>query len=364
MRFSYFSLALLTFCTAFSSGLFAQSLYDDTRLQAVVEQQRSVLVRVKAVVDLPAEAMPQADSSTGVDIAATLPAEASAPAETAPTSAASKTPDTFLRLGTGFFVSADGLIITNASVVDGARRVWYEVDSVPYLAEVRGIDIPTNIALLQAKTMPKRIASVNLADSVTLPPMGSLLVRLSLPLDFGATPTLGLVQGSDASFGARGFPTRYMRVSFTTAPGEAGSPVFDLQGRFVGSSVAVLPELNAAYVLPARALAWVKEGLVAGGHVYSYFGFTVDEEHTPEGVRLVVKTVDDKGPATALKVGDVIYEAARKSATTLGDLRDAAFYTKPGQYLDLKLRRGKEELAVSIQALGKNAAPAPAAATK
>jgi len=124
----------------------------------------------------------------------------------------------------------------------------------------------------------------------------------------------------------------------------------------VGVTVAVIPELGATYVLPARALSWVRETMTPNGRNYGYFGFNVDEEHTAaDGVRLVVKTVDEKGPAAAsgLRVGDNIIQASRKMATTIADIRDAAFYTKPGQYLDLKIRRGNVETSISVQAVDK-----------
>jgi len=328
--------------------LLADSLFDEGRLQGLLKAQSGVLVRVKSIVEDKPIVLEETGRPQNVS--------ASAKNETAGKSDDKKDPKTFLRLGTGFFISTDGLILTNASVADQAKRIWYEVDGVPYLAEVKGIDIPTNLALLQAKTMPKKFSTVNLTDSVILPQTGSFLVRLSLPMDFPATPSLGIVQGADTQFGLKAFPTRYLRAQFNTGPGEAGAPVFDLQGKFVGITVAVLPELQATYILPSRAVNWVCSNITPQGRVYSYLGFNVDEEHSAdEGAKLIVKTVDPKGPAVAanLKEGDQIEMAGGKEACVLGDLRDAAFYTKPGQYLDLKIKRGTEEINTSVQAVEK-----------
>jgi serine protease Do len=329
----------------------ADSLFDEGRLQAIVEHQSGVLVRVKAAVE--ERAAPAADDAS---VKANDKNISKNEIKDEKKSEPKSEPKTFLRLGTGFFVSSDGQIITNASIVDNAKRLWYEVDGMPYLAELKGIDAPTNIAILQAKTMPATIPTVNLADNVTLPQTGSLLVRLSLPMDFPATPSVGIMQGADTQFGLRAFPTRYLRVQMNTGPGEAGAPVFDLQGRFVGITVAVLPELEATYVLPARALSWVRETMKPEGRVYSYFGFNVDEDHSlSDGTRLVVKNIDEKGPAAKadLRVGDVVTEAAHRGAFSISDLRDAAFYTKPGEYLDMKVRRDNRTIAVAVQAVEK-----------
>jgi serine protease Do len=325
----------------------ADTLFDEGRLQGLLQTQKGVLVRVKSI----AEDKPIVLEETGRPQNVSLGAK-----EVSAKDEGKKEPKTFLRLGTGFFVSSDGLILTNASVVDQAKRVWYEVDGIAYLAEVKGVDVPTNLALLQAKTMPKKFSTVNLTDSVTLPQAGSFLVRLSLPMDFPSTPTVGMVQGADTQFGMKAFPTRYLRVQLNTGPGEAGAPVFDLWGKFVGVTVAVLPELQATYVLPGRAVDWVCSNMTPKGRQYGYFGFNVEEDHSVEdSTRLIVKTVDPKGPAIAanIKEGDIIEMAGGKEAATLGDLRDAAFYTKPGQYLDLKIKRGNEEMNVSVQAIEK-----------
>jgi S1-C subfamily serine protease len=296
------------------------------RLGEIVATHTSALLRIKASADAPA--------------------------------ADGQTPQTILRVGTGFFVSSQGLIITNASLVHEAKRLWYEADGVPYLAELKGVDASTNVALLEAKTLPRQFSSISLSDTVSLPAVGSTLLRLSIPMEFGVTPTTGIVQGADSQFSSRPFPTRYLRVQLTTGPGEAGSPIFDLQGRFVGMTVAALPEMGATYVLPARALAWVRDGLLSasGGALYGYFGFNAQEERSAaDGLRLIVKNVENPGPAATagLKVGDVITQAARKPVSGIGDLRDAAFYTRPGQYLDLQVQRGSQSLPLAIQASAK-----------
>jgi S1-C subfamily serine protease len=318
-------------------------------LQAIIERQSSVMVRVKASVEVPAEDEAKTDQNGQAQ------KDSKNSKDSKESKEAKKEPEVVLRLGTGFFVSGDGQIITNASIVDHAKRLWYEVDGVPYLAEVKAVDIPTNIALLQAKTLPKNFSTVNLADTVTMPLPGAMLLRLSLPLEFPVTPTIGLVQGADTQFGMRALPTRYLRVQMSTGPGEAGSPVFDMQGRFVGVNVAALPELGSGYVLPARAVSWIRENLAAGGQNYGYFGFRVEEEHSSvTGTRLKVQSVDEKGPAAEnLRVGDVVVEAGRKLALSLSDLRDAVFYVKPGQYLDLKVKRGDKEINVAVQAVEK-----------
>jgi serine protease Do len=328
---------------------------DSDRLQSVVSAQSGVLLRIKSVTDVPASAVqPSSTTSSG----ATSDAEAKPEGRVeASTSSVPDKPVTVLRLGTGFFVSGDGLIVTNATVVHDAKRVWYEVDGQPYLAELVGYDVSTNLALLRAKTMPPHVVSVNLSDSVSLPALGTMLVRMSLPMDFGPTPSVGIVQGLETQIGEKAFPTRYLRVQLSSGPGEAGSPLFDTQGRFVGMTVSVMPEIGATFVIPARAIAWVKDALLAGAGKmsYPYFGFFADEDRSSGILQLIVKGVEANSPAVSsgLKVDDVIVAVAKKPCNNRSDLRDAAFFTKPGQYLDLTVRRSGTDVPIAIQAQGK-----------
>jgi len=333
---NYFKKALwvVAAVVACSLPLNAQLLDDENRIQKVVQTHAAALVRIKASVEVPAKEDKE-DSAT------------------------------LLRLGTGFFINSDGLIVTNASIVHKAQRIWYEIDGVPYLAVLKGVDVSTNVALLQAKTMPETFSSVNLSDTISAPSIGSLLVKLSLPMEFGPTPSLGLMQGADSDFGARAFPTRYLRVQLGAGPGEAGAPVFDLQGRFVGMTVATVPEVGASYVLGARALNWVREGILSSAKAHripSYFGFNAQEVKVAgEGIVLEVKSISDNSPAAkaGLKVGDRIMMAAAKPSKNIADLRDAVFFTKPGQYLDLKIvRDGKEKAVALLAEAGEIVAPA------
>ena len=152
-----------------------------------------------------------------------------------------------LKMGTGFFVSNEGHVLTSA-LLRGADRVWVEFDGNFFLSDVVGEDPVSNVALLKVQTLPKKFSFVVFGEPEDIPPVGSFALALTSALEFKPAPALGIVQGSEPSFGSRLFPTRMMRTSIAVGPGEVGAPVLDLNGKFIGLTYASLPDLRSSFV--------------------------------------------------------------------------------------------------------------------
>ncbi|MCC5790372.1 MAG: serine protease [Opitutales bacterium] len=258
-----------------------------------------------------------------------------------------------LRVGSGFFVSGDGHILTNASVAYGADRVWYEHEGISYAAEILGNDPETNLSLLRALRLPEDFATVTLSSFNREPPVGTMVVGITQPLDLKPGPVLGVLSGNDGQFGQRIFPTYYHRVSIPAYPGEGGSPVFSLDGRLVGMIVASLPEIRSSYLLPVEALMRVRDQLAADGNVsYSWIGLDLEEFSTRhEGTKVRVTEVIPGGPGhrIALEKGDVIKEIDGYQIRALGDVRRAIFFNSVGSFVEIVIQRGDETLEMTLR---------------
>ena len=125
---------------------------------------------------------------------------------------------------------------------------------------------------LRLNTLPREFRFLHLVDSADLPPVGTLVVRLSMPLEFDPTPELGMVTGHESRFGGRLFPCIYIRTSIPGSPGDGGSAYLDLNGRLIGLNVVSIPEIGATYVIPARAALRIREDLLAEGSVVRGWG--------------------------------------------------------------------------------------------
>lgn len=256
-------------------------------------------------------------------------------------------------IGTGFFISREGLILTNASIVYQPLRVWIEHNGIAYSAEVVGFDERSNIAFLRTHTLPASFTFLHLADSAELPPVASFMLRLSMPLEFEASPQLGIVSGYESRFGERFFPCTYIRTTIPAGPGDGGSAYLDLKGRLLGIQVGSLPDVGSSYVLPARAALRIRDDILFSGTVtYGWIGFEVEiQTSIDKGQQLVLSQIFPDTPAevSGLREGDVLVKIGDYPIRVLDDLRNAMFYTRVGQYVDVHIEREGEQRRFSVK---------------
>ena len=256
-------------------------------------------------------------------------------------------------IGSGFFISREGLILTNASIVYEPLRVWIEHNDIAYSAEVLGFDERANVAFLRTHTLPENFSFLHLADSAELPRIGTFVLRLSMPLEFSASPSFGIVSGYESRFGERFFPCTYVRTSIPAGPGDGGAAFFDLSGRLLGIQVGSLPEIGASYILPARAALRIRDDVLFSGTVtYGWIGFEVElQSSIDSGRQLVLSEVFPDSPAetAGLLEGDVLLRIGDYPIHVLDDLRNAMFYTRVGQYVEVEVLRGDQKRRFSVK---------------
>lgn len=256
-------------------------------------------------------------------------------------------------IGTGFFISREGLIITNASIVYQPLRVWIEHDNIAYSADVLGLDERSNVAFLRTHTLPESFNFFHLVDRADLPNVGGFVLRLSMPLEFDPSPNLGIVTGYESRFGERFFPCTYIRTNVPAGPGDGGSAYLDLTGRLLGIQVGSLPDVASSYILPARAALRIRDDVLFSGTVtYGWIGFEVEINSSIEtGQQLVLSEVFSESPAEAagLMEGDVLQQIGDYPIKVLDDLRNAMFYTRVGQYVDVSVNRDGQSRRFSVR---------------
>jgi len=273
-----------------------------------------------------------------------------------------------LTIGSGFFVSKDGHLLTNSSLVTGMEKILVEYQKdLEFPAEIVGIDHFSNIALIKIAVLPKTASYVDCTTpEVELPKVGKLALSITCPLQFSPSPTMGLVTGHESTIGRRTFPTPILRMNIQSLPGESGSPLFGLDGRFLGINVATIKEIQATCVFPAKATNRILQDLMDDGKVdYGTIGLRVVQRTDPDhGSRLIVtEAMEGKSAATAgFQKDDLIFASSTDSIRTLGDLQRAIFFTPVGKNLVLKLIRDGKAMDISVpveKLVIKMAAPSP-----
>lgn len=258
-----------------------------------------------------------------------------------------------IRVATGFFVSRLGHILTTRSVVYEANQIWIEHDRVAYPAVVLGDDRRNNVALIKAEILPQDFSFMRLDDSNEQPAIASMVMGISLPLEFNPTPSFGMVTGYESSVYRVAFQTTHLRTNIFFGLGEGGTPVLDLNGRLVGMNVLTLLDIPSSYILPTRALFRIRDDLMfAGEVVYSWFG--IEGRETTEviqGSRVVVDEVVAGGPAedVGIAAGDRLLEIGEFQIRTPSDVRNARFFARVGRFIRVKVLRGTEEREFSLK---------------
>ncbi len=256
-----------------------------------------------------------------------------------------------LKMGSGFFISKEGHLLTTGLLPD-ADRIWIEYKQSYLLAEEIGHDSMCNLSLLKLLEAPKDLSYVRISDSPKDLEIGSFLIGITCALEFEIGPTWGLLQSYEYSFGKRLFPTKMLRSSLALGPGEVGAPVFDLNGRFVGITHAALPDLKSSFLLPAKACKRIRDDLLlSGGVEYGWFGITTTRKiNDTNSFEVVINGFIDDSPAqkSNLKVGDVLLNVGNYEIYSQGDLANASFFSEPGTILDFKVKRNGKELSIPL----------------
>jgi serine protease Do len=257
-------------------------------------------------------------------------------------------------LSTGFFISKEGYLMTaNAHLLQDAVRVVIEQNGVPYIADVVGADLVTNLALLKTPKMPADAGVLNLTDSPSVPPVGTMLLAVTCKRGDPPGPSPGMLQGYNIQYGDQNLHALYLRTNIPDDGAESGSPVFDLEGRLVGLMVVTLPETRSSLVLPTRALMRVREDLLNHGRVrYGRFGFSGKQFVTAEtGSQMLVDNVEYGGPAATagLKVGDLVVSIGDAPIHTNEDMVQLTFFAQPGQYVSVRVYRDGRQIELPLQ---------------
>ncbi|MGZ0707694.1 S1C family serine protease [Coraliomargarita sp. W4R53] len=320
--FIWFAALVTAFSAHFASANGAEALALQERLLEVYAQNKGAVVRVKA-----AYAQGEVDGKQQI----------------------------MLRVGTGFFISKEGHVLVSASRAAGASRVWIEYDGRPYATEAVGHDRLTNISVLRVLEPPEDFSIIKLDASEPLPKVGSIAVAITCPLDFGPTPVMGMFTGIEKKLGNKVFPTSYIRTSIPVDGGQGGCPILDLNGRFIGMSVASIAELNGSFSLPVDALVRVRDDLMFSGHIiHGWMGFEVATQlHDDDSNGVYLSKVIEDAPAAqaGLNEGDRLVSIAGRRIDDVFDVPGAFFFTRANQFTSVEVYRGEELLKLSVKTL-------------
>jgi serine protease Do len=267
--------------------------------------------------------------------------------------------------GSGFFISADGYIVTNNHVVDHAKSVRVKtVDGTTHPAKVVGTDRKTDLAVLKVDgTGP--FPFVTFAE--TPPRIGDWVLAVGNPYGLGGTVTAGIVSARGRDIGSGPYDD-YLQIDAPVNKGNSGGPTFNLEGQVVGINTAIYSpsggSIGIAFDIPAETAKTVASQLQTKGVVTrGWIGVTIqpvtreiaDSLNLKQPKGALIDEVQSDGPAAkaGLESGDVILSLDGVAITDSRDLARRVAAESLGRAVDINVwRDGRERtLAVTIAAL-------------
>ena len=266
-------------------------------------------------------------------------------------------------VGSGFILNADGYVMTNAHVVDGADEVIVTLaDKREFKAKIIGADKRSDVALV--KIDASGLPTVRIGDVAKLK-VGEWVIAIGSPFGLESTVTAGIVSAKSRDTGDL---LPLIQTDVAINPGNSGGPLINMRGEVVGINSQIYSRsggyMGISFAIPIDEATRVSEQLRAGGRVIrGRIGVVIDRvtREVAESIGLgkptgaLVRSVESGGPAekAGVEAGDIITKVDTRSVESSVDLPRIVGSIKPGSKAMLQVfRRGSSrELAVIVAEL-------------
>ena len=263
-------------------------------------------------------------------------------------------------LGSGFIISSDGYILTNAHVVNEADEVIVKLfDKREFKAKIIGADKRTDVALvkIEATGLPK----VTIGESSKLK-VGEWVAAIGSPFGLENTMTAGIVSAKGRALPQENF-VPFIQTDVAINPGNSGGPLYNLTGEVVGINSQIYSRsggsMGLSFAIPIDVAIDISNQLKSSGKITrGWLGIAIQEltKDLAESFGMkntngtLVAGVEKNGPADkgGLEAGDVITKFDGKSIMTSADLPRAVAAIKPGRIASVEILRKGSAKTLSI----------------
>lgn len=272
--------------------------------------------------------------------------------------------------GSGFILTADGRLVTNAHVVEGADTVEVTLkDGRSFTGKVLGLDPVTDVAAIKIES--SNLPTVVLGKSAAVNP-GQWAIAIGNPLGLDNTVTAGIVSAKNRSSSQVGVPDK--RVSFIQTdaainPGNSGGPLLNDRGEVIGINTAIRADAQGlGFAIPIETAQRAFEQLFSKGRVeHPFLGIQmVDltpslrkelEQESSSDIRVsqdrgvLVARVAENSPAAqgGLRSGDIIQKIGGTAVQTASDVQARVEASNIGTALEIEVKRNNQIQTVQVR---------------
>lgn len=261
--------------------------------------------------------------------------------------------------GSGFILSADGYVVTNHHVIDGADDITVKLnDSREFKAKLIGSDKRSDLALLKIEATGLPV--LRMGDSSQLQ-VGEWVLAIGSPFGFEHSATAGIVSATGRSLPTDSY-VPFIQTDVAINPGNSGGPLFNLRGEVIGINSQIYSRsggfMGVSFAIPVSMAMSVIDQLKTKGKVSrGWIGVYIQEVDQalarsfkmtrPEGA-LVAQIMKDSPAVNVLKTGDVILSFDSRPVRSASALPSMVGMTHAGQQVALVIMRNGERQALNL----------------
>lgn len=261
--------------------------------------------------------------------------------------------------GSGFILSADGYVVTNHHVVNGADEVVVKLnDRREFKAKIIGSDKRSDVALLKIEA--SGLPTLKIGDSEKIE-VGEWVLAIGSPFGFESSATAGIVSATGRNLPSDSY-VPFIQTDVAINPGNSGGPLFNLDGEVIGINSQIYSRsggfMGVSFAIPVNMAMDVIGQLKSGGKVKrGWIGVYIQEVDQnlaksfgmsrPSGA-LVAQVMADGPSEGTLQAGDVILEFNGRPVASAAVLPSMVGVTNAGQKIPLVVMRAKERLNIEL----------------
>jgi S1-C subfamily serine protease len=269
--------------------------------------------------------------------------------------------------GSGFIINANGQILTNSHVVNGADTVTVKLkDGRTFKGRVQGEDPVTDVAVV--KIDANNLPVIALGNSDVLQP-GEAVIAIGNPLGLDNTVTSGIISATGRSasdIGASDKRVDYLQTDAAINPGNSGGPLLNIRGEVIGMNTAIIRGAQGlGFAIPINTAQRIAQQLIANGKVqHPYLGVQMvtltpdikQKVNTSLGVNLTVDqgvlliNIISHSPAAnaGLRTGDVIQKINNQPVATIEEVQKLVENSKIGVPVQLQIQRNGQPAQIAV----------------
>lgn len=265
-------------------------------------------------------------------------------------------------LGSGFVISADGLIVTNNHVIEGADEINVIFsDGRTLRAELIGTDVATDVAVLKVE-QNEPFAYVEFADSEQAQ-VGDWVMAIGNPFGFGGSVSVGIVSARNRDIQSGNYDN-YIQTDAAINSGNSGGPLFNLNGEVLGVNTAIITptggSVGLGFSIPSNLVRQISDQLIQYGKARrGWFGVNIQDADRDLakaygldiGTGVILTRITDDGPASRadFEIGDLIIEFDGQPVPDERALSRIVADTEIGKMVDVRLVRDGRIRTVSFE---------------